>query len=254
MNEVNNLSSKLKCPHCSTYVRENTLYCSSCGKDIKEKPGVSKDSFRIDIENFLLVFFLYVCYIFAAIYVSFKDAINTEIFISIGFLLLTAILFASFFKIIKPSLVFCKIKPKLLLKLVLIQIGFVFFAIYSSKLFLLLTETTETDSLWYFRNLQNGFLLAILFNAVFPAILEEIGFRAILYNLLSRLTTPRSVILVTGILFGFVHFAFFSYMWLIPFGLFLGWVRLKTGNIWYGVILHFLHNSCVTILEYYHFI
>jgi membrane protease YdiL (CAAX protease family) len=97
----------------------------------------------------------------------------------------------------------------------------------------------------------NSFLLGILFISFLPALLEETLFRGLLFNNLLRFTRPKNVILITGILFSFVHFSFISLIWLFPLGLILGYFRYRYRTIWYAVMFHMMYNASVLLFESY---
>lgn len=92
-------------------------------------------------------------------------------------------------------------------------------------------------------------LITFLFIAVSPAIFEELAYRGFLYDHATTLFGERSAIVVTGVLFALGHFSLASLIWLIPFGLYLGWLRYYTKSIWPSVLAHFLHNSSILLLE-----
>lgn len=92
-------------------------------------------------------------------------------------------------------------------------------------------------------------LFSLLSIAVMPALTEELAFRGILFGQLQRLTTVNSAIIVTGLLFAFVHFSMLGMYWLFPAGLLYGWIRAREGHIWWGVLLHMTHNAVVVIQE-----
>lgn len=106
------------------------------------------------------------------------------------------------------------------------------------------------DDLAEFRGHRFGWLLASLSVAVFPAITEELAFRGILFSQLEQLTTPMATIAVTGFLFAWTHFSFISLFWLVPAGIFFGWMRWRYKTIWYGVACHFAHNMTLVVLGF----
>lgn len=92
--------------------------------------------------------------------------------------------------------------------------------------------------------------LSLVSTAVFPALTEELAFRGILFLQLDCLSGTQAAIMVTGILFAFVHFSMLSMYWLLLAGLLYGWVRAREGHLWVGVVLHMLHNATVVVLEF----
>ncbi len=39
----------------------------------------------------------------------------------------------------------------------------------------------------------------------------------------------------------------------MPFALVLGWLRARYRTVFYGMVIHFLHNFTAVLLEYYHY-
>ena len=105
------------------------------------------------------------------------------------------------------------------------------------------------DSCAVYRESGHPYLFALLSIAVFPALTEELAFRGILFAQLERLTTRNASILVTGFLFAWTHFSFLSLVWLVPAGLYFGWMRARYNTIWYGVLCHFAHNATVVFVD-----
>jgi membrane protease YdiL (CAAX protease family) len=94
-------------------------------------------------------------------------------------------------------------------------------------------------------------LVMIYSIALLPAIFEELAFRGVLYNYLSTILNDRLVVLVTAFMFAAIHLNFISLVWLIPFGIFLGFLRRKYNTIWYGVLFHFIFNLTACLMDLY---
>ncbi len=93
--------------------------------------------------------------------------------------------------------------------------------------------------------------IVLVFTALLAPVFEELACRGFLFNYLLRLTTAKNTIVITGFLFAIIHISFFSMLWIFPFGIFLGYLRNKYNTLWYPMLIHFVHNTVVTILEYY---
>jgi membrane protease YdiL (CAAX protease family) len=75
-----------------------------------------------------------------------------------------------------------------------------------------------------------------------------------MFNNISHITTARSAIYITGFVFGIIHLAIISLLWLVPIGLIFAWLRWRYNTLWYGIIGHFVYNLCITMIEYYNII
>lgn len=89
----------------------------------------------------------------------------------------------------------------------------------------------------------------ILLVCVFPAILEEIGFRGLLQHWLQVAIKPWRAIVLSSFLFAVLHVSVISLPYLFFFSLALGWTKWKTKSLYPGMLMHFLHNFFV--LEYF---
>jgi ABC-2 type transport system permease protein/sodium transport system permease protein len=95
--------------------------------------------------------------------------------------------------------------------------------------------------------------LVLVAFALVPAVFEEFCFRGFLFGAIrQRLSGPWTV-LITAILFGFFHEVTIPGK-LVPsaaLGLALGWVRLRTGSILPGIVMHAALNSFLLAVTYY---
>ncbi len=97
------------------------------------------------------------------------------------------------------------------------------------------------------------FWLIIVTMALAPAVLEEFCFRGFLFGALRTRLTAVWTVVVSALVFGIFHEILFPGR-LLPstfLGLVLGWVRLRTGSIRPGMVLHALHNALLLSIIYY---
>lgn len=88
------------------------------------------------------------------------------------------------------------------------------------------------------------FLTAVVIMAFFPALFEEVFFRGALQNILVRwLNRPILAIIVTSLLFSFIHMSIYLFLSRAILGFVLGLMYHKSKNIWVNVIAHFLNNA-----------
>lgn len=86
---------------------------------------------------------------------------------------------------------------------------------------------------------------AYLLYAAFPAIFEELGFRGVIFGLLRRSLDARETILLSAAAFGILHLSVPSLVTHVPLGLYLGWLRHRSGSLYPSITAHFLHNALV---------
>jgi len=94
------------------------------------------------------------------------------------------------------------------------------------------------------------FLLAILIGAIIPSISEEFLFRGFGQRALEEKNSVLFSVLVTGAIFGIIHFNFVNLFPLILIGIFLGYLAHYSNNILVPIFIHFLNNA-VSILFFY---
>ncbi len=88
------------------------------------------------------------------------------------------------------------------------------------------------------------FIIAIFIMAFFPALFEELFFRGAMQNLFEKWwKSPLMAILVTSLIFSFIHFSVYLFLSRAVLGVVLGLLYYKTKNIWINIIAHFLNNA-----------
>src|SRR5206468_3482416 len=94
---------------------------------------------------------------------------------------------------------------------------------------------------------------------IVSAVVEEIFFRGFLFSALERVMQPLATVLLSALLFGLLHvvmggpFGTFRFWPSMLMGVFLGLLRLVSGSVWPGMLLHTLHNSllqCAPLLGF----
>jgi len=101
----------------------------------------------------------------------------------------------------------------------------------------------------FYASYDYGKILLIMFTAVFPALFEELGYRGYLLQTLSKITDDQQAVYISAFLFAIIHLSLLSLFWLIPFALFLGFIRVREKTIWYGVFFHFCFNLTACLFE-----
>lgn len=95
-------------------------------------------------------------------------------------------------------------------------------------------------------------ILNIILLAGVPAILEELVFRGVILNGYKKLGALPAM-LVTSLLFALIHGSLQQFVFPFLFGLILSFVALKTGSVVAPMIIHFINNALVVILNYVNF-
>jgi membrane protease YdiL (CAAX protease family) len=95
------------------------------------------------------------------------------------------------------------------------------------------------------RGAQFAFNLVVI--AAFVPVVEELTFRGLGFTLLSRFG-PAAALVGTAVLFGLVHGFLLALPIFVAFGLALGTLRMRTGSVYPGMLLHGTINTIATIL------
>lgn len=81
---------------------------------------------------------------------------------------------------------------------------------------------------------------------------EEPLFRALVLGGFVQRYGPRKGLLLSALLFGLIHLNPWQLTTAIAAGLFLGWLMLRTGSLWPGVLAHFVNNLVAYLSTIYH--
>ncbi len=92
------------------------------------------------------------------------------------------------------------------------------------------------------------FFLAFIMGVVLAPLGEEIYFRGFLYPALRQRFGVKIGIILTAVLFSFLHFDFYRFIPIGVGGLGLTYLYEKSGNIWTTIIAHGVWNGIMIIL------
>jgi uncharacterized protein len=103
-------------------------------------------------------------------------------------------------------------------------------------------------------NLKGGgqFVMAMFVIAFFPAVFEEMLFRGVLQNFLTKwFKMPVVAIITASLLFSLIHASYYLFLSRFILGLALGFMFYYTKNIWVNIFAHFINNLiALTVLFY----
>lgn len=88
----------------------------------------------------------------------------------------------------------------------------------------------------------------LLLIAFTPAICEELAFRGFILSGLRRMGHKWGAIVLTSVFFGLIHFMLQQSLSACVVGIVIGYVVVKTGSLWPGVLYHFVHNGLSVLL------
>jgi membrane protease YdiL (CAAX protease family) len=111
-----------------------------------------------------------------------------------------------------------------------------------------LRELHITDDLL---NAGYGWPVVVLITCVQPAIFEELGFRGVILPSLQPMLAVREAVIVSALLFMTLHLTVASFPHLFVMGLAFGWLRVRTGSLVPGMLMHFTHNFLCILAEHH---
>lgn len=101
----------------------------------------------------------------------------------------------------------------------------------------------EVDTVW-------GLLGNLLVIALIPAIGEELTFRGVLQQALTKRCNPHVAIVLSAFIFSFIHFQFYGFLPRMFLGLILGYMFYYSGSLWTSILMHFINNGTAVVVAY----
>lgn len=95
-----------------------------------------------------------------------------------------------------------------------------------------------------------GLLFNLVVIALIPAVGEELTFRGVLQQGLTRRMNPHVAIILSSAIFSFIHFQFYGFLPRMFLGMVLGYVFYASGSLWPSMLMHFLNNGSVVVAYY----
>ena len=95
-----------------------------------------------------------------------------------------------------------------------------------------------------------GLLFNLVIIALIPAIGEELTFRGVLQQSLTRRMNPHVAIFISAAIFSFFHFQFYGFLPRMFLGLLMGYMFYITNSLWTSMLMHFVNNGAAVVLYY----
>jgi membrane protease YdiL (CAAX protease family) len=137
--------------------------------------------------------------------------------------------------------------PRLSVRGTSLAIGTMAVALVSAVLLGLTIEMSDDLMLLEYRLLPGGLWIALFSIAVLTPLLEEWLFRGAILELLLAVFSRHTAIVVTALLFAFVHLSPPTIVHHGLVGYVCGRVRLGTGSLWPAVACHSAYNAVVVL-------
>lgn len=95
------------------------------------------------------------------------------------------------------------------------------------------------------------FWQAILANAIFVPIMEEVLFRGYIFNRLGKAMPTVVAALISSLVFGICHGSLLWVVWAFVLGMVICVARIKTGSIIPGIVFHIIMNTYAMVVSYF---
>ena len=96
-----------------------------------------------------------------------------------------------------------------------------------------------------------GLLVNLLVLALIPAIGEELTFRGVLQQALTKgCKNVHVAVWLSAFIFSFIHFQFYGFLPRMFLGLLLGYLFYYSGSIWTSILMHFANNGTAVVVSY----
>ena len=91
-----------------------------------------------------------------------------------------------------------------------------------------------------------SFLIALL-----GPVIEEVFFRGFLYGALKKSLGVALAVIISGFLFSFLHINLLGFIPIMALGVFLAYMRERTGSLIPSITVHIVHNSAITMMMFF---
>jgi membrane protease YdiL (CAAX protease family) len=241
------------CTKCNHTLNIEAKFCTQCG-NVLAKSGIENRTESLNLVIVFYVVFLLFAVISHYIYEASESSLGLDIMIeSIFAILVVGFSILDFKGILKLYKLPIISKEIIAISLLAPVFSAIFVSLSVGYINELLFDSSGINYYSDYIYLENPLAWSILFVAILPPIFEELAFRGFLFNELSKVVSEKVTIIGTAFIFALVHFSFISLIWIFPFGLLLGYLRNKYKTLWYGIVIHFIHNLIVLLIDYYNY-
>ena len=242
-------TEKTPCIQCGTLIALNGRFCNNCGARQSAEVFNSFENKWSLLKQAALFFSIDIVACCLAKFAHAFDTLSWSLFIDITMAVAAVFFFSINWTENKTLLIWHHFSWQKLAAYAAIGMGGSFLVHYLVGWLNLVIYSKDEN---YFQLLKGNLFidfLVISFTAVMPALFEELGFRGYLLQTLLKVTDKEQAVYISAFLFAIIHMSFISLFWLIPFALFLSFVRIKENTVWYGVFFHFVFNLTGCLFE-----
>lgn len=242
----------IKCNNCNEVYNFKVNFCSTCGNKIKPR----KNTAKLNLNHIIAFYISILIYLGVSFYISdyYPNNLLVEIISEFLFLLLVCV-FSSFnYKELSKLFKLPKVDNWLILFITLTFIN-AFIVYYGIDIINKFIDADFISDNYYAKYLytETPLFWSVVFLAILPPIFEELAFRGYLFSELIKISSIKVTIVITSFLFALIHLSMISFLWIFPFGIFLGYLRWRYNTLLIPMLIHFIHNLTVVLLDYYNY-
>ena len=98
----------------------------------------------------------------------------------------------------------------------------------------------------------SGLIINLIVIALIPAIGEELTFRGVVQQFLTKTCKNAHVaIILSAAIFSAIHFQFYGFLPRMVLGVFLGYFFYMTKSLWTSILMHFANNALAVTAYYF---
>jgi membrane protease YdiL (CAAX protease family) len=248
-NEIE-VPDKKPCVQCGVLIALNGRFCNSCGARQSGETTISSQNMWLLLKQAALFYSIDIVVCALASFVAFFETISWLLFFDLVMAISAIVFFGLNWQENKKLFLWKSFSWQKLAAYAAIAMSAQFLVHYAVDWLNIVIYSKDEHYFEIFKGniLAEAFL--IFFTAVMPALFEELGYRGYLLQTLLRVADKEQAIYISAFLFAIIHMSFISLFWLIPFALFLGFVRIKENTLWYGVFFHFCFNLTACLFAF----
>ena len=225
--------------------------CGHCGNTLEEPAKPVTDVFSVLTPS--LAYYFITLALLATYKMTDLFPVTFESFLAVS--ILDALIVIAFWiiawKEVRPLLGFSGLKLSIVgLTITGALAGCLIVSVVADYINVSLFESTYSER-WIFAETTSPLLFSVLLTCAVPALFEEVAFRGFLFNNIQKISTPSGAAYITAFIFGIIHLAVISMLWLVPLGIAFAFLRIKYNTLWYGMIGHFAYNLGFVLIDYW---
>lgn len=240
------------CSNCGTVLNPQNTFCVSCGnKIVSEQPVYTEDTFTYHAKMLGVFYGLDLLLVLIAHNLDYFEDYHHMFWMEVAMAAWTMLFVIINFRHMLPLFKLHRERFKPAWLLLIIPACVAASLCVSTVVDAVNLALFEQEGSYYpvYMFLNHPAAVMFLSIAIYPAVFEELAYRGVVYHHLNELGGEKNAWIISSLGFAIIHISLVSFFWLVPFALFLGYIRYKSGSIWYGMIIHMAFNTTACIYD-----